>query len=188
MADYPKVKIVRSNKREGLIRARMLGHYHAIGPVETFIDSHIEVTEGWLEPLLNRIARDRTTVVVPIIDSIDADTFKYNFDKNGSICIGGFNWKLGFTWIPPSVSEKARRSDISQPIKFPTMSGGFFSIDKEFFEKLGLYDPGEFYCRYVEFSRMINYLFCGIFDKKVFKCGEGKTWKFLSRFGCAEVR
>jgi polypeptide N-acetylgalactosaminyltransferase len=48
----------------------------ATGEVVTFLDSHIEVTEGWVEPLLARIKEDRGHVVMPIIDSIDADLFE----------------------------------------------------------------------------------------------------------------
>lgn len=63
MANYPKVKIIRAKKREGLIRARLLGARHATAPVLTYLDSHCECTTGWLEPLLDRIARNSTTVV-----------------------------------------------------------------------------------------------------------------------------
>lgn len=44
--DYPKVKVVRTKQREGLIRARLLGFSNAKGDVVTFLDSHCECTIG----------------------------------------------------------------------------------------------------------------------------------------------
>lgn len=57
MADYPKVHIVRATKREGLIRARLLGAQKATAPVLTFLDSHVECTEG--KPVIDWICPNR---------------------------------------------------------------------------------------------------------------------------------
>ena len=51
------------------------------------------VTTGWLEPLLDRIARDNRTVVCPVIDGIADDTFEYKGGGSG-YQIGGFSWNL----------------------------------------------------------------------------------------------
>lgn len=67
------------------------------GQVITFMDSHCECAEGWLEPLLSRIALDRTTVVCPSIDVISDKTFKYMTASDNTW--GGFNWKLNFRWF-----------------------------------------------------------------------------------------
>lgn len=51
----------------------------------------MECTEGWLEPMLARIASDRSVVVVPHIDTIEADDLSYKQDKMDMF---GFNWNL----------------------------------------------------------------------------------------------
>lgn len=52
MVRLPKVRILRTKKREGLIRTRLLGAAAAKGEVITFLDSHCEANVNWLPPLL----------------------------------------------------------------------------------------------------------------------------------------
>ncbi|XP_058809673.1 putative polypeptide N-acetylgalactosaminyltransferase 9 [Phymastichus coffea] len=142
MMNYPKVRILRAQKREGLIRARLLGAAVATAPVLTYLDSHCECTEGWLEPLLDRIARNSTTVVCPVIDVIDDTTLEYHWRDSGGVNVGGFDWNLQFNWHAVPEREKKRHLNPAEPVWSPTMAGGLFAIDRQFFERLGTYDSG----------------------------------------------
>ncbi|XP_050509496.1 polypeptide N-acetylgalactosaminyltransferase 5 isoform X1 [Diabrotica virgifera virgifera] len=135
------VHVLRTERRSGLIRARLLGAKHVKGQVITFLDAHCECTEGWLEPLLARIVEDRKTVVCPIIDVISDETFEYITASD--MTWGGFNWKLNFRWYRVPQREMDRRGgDRTSPLRTPTMAGGLFSIDKDYFYELGSYDEG----------------------------------------------
>lgn len=143
------VIIVRAPKRVGLIRARLLGAENAKGQILTFLDSHCECTQGWLEPLLARIAEDRwqsyvvweiktcifnfthfcfrTVAVCPIIDVLNDQTFAYN--KGIELFRGGFNWNLQFRWyaVPPSELNR-RAKDVTAPILYKIRRGICFSF------------------------------------------------------------
>ncbi|VDN23672.1 unnamed protein product [Gongylonema pulchrum] len=133
------VKMLRTERNEGLIRARIFGAQHATGEVLVFLDSHCEVNERWLEPLLDRIAADRHTVVCPIIDIIDADTLKY---IESPVCKGGMSWSLTFKWdyFPASYFHEPKQ--YIRPLQSATMAGGLFAIDRKYFQELGQYDRG----------------------------------------------
>ncbi|NXM22719.1 GLT15 acetylgalactosaminyltransferase, partial [Ploceus nigricollis] len=109
------VKLIRSNKRLGVIRGRMLGAARATGDVLIFMDSHCECQKGWLEPLLARLSSSRNSVISPVIDVIDWKTFQYYHSVG--LHRGVFDWQLDFHWEPvPEHEEKVRQSPIS-PIR-----------------------------------------------------------------------
>ncbi|CAL8072157.1 unnamed protein product [Orchesella dallaii] len=140
IAAYPKVKLVRSKERLGLIRARMLGANNAKGPVLVFLDSHIETTEGWLEPLSDRITRNWTNVVCPIIDVIDYETLEYKMSERSITAVGGFTWDMVFNWKTATDEVLSALKTPADPVPSPTMAGGLFAIHKGFFDHLGQYD------------------------------------------------
>ncbi|XP_036617750.1 polypeptide N-acetylgalactosaminyltransferase 11 isoform X2 [Trichosurus vulpecula] len=134
-----KIQVVRNEKREGLIRGRMIGAAHATGEVLVFLDSHCEVNKMWLQPLLVPIQEDHRTVVCPVIDIISADTLMYS---SSPIVRGGFNWGLHFKWDLVPFSELGGPEGAIAPIKSPTMAGGLFAMNRQYFNELGQYDSG----------------------------------------------
>ncbi|EGD81824.1 hypothetical protein PTSG_02538 [Salpingoeca rosetta] len=141
LATIPKTRVLRLSERSGLIRAKVFGAEQAKGKVVTFLDSHCECNVGWLEPLLERIYLDRTTVVTPVIDNIDKKTFAYTGSPT-VITRGIFTWSLTFSWLDLPWFEQKKRKDPIAPLPSPTMAGGLFSMDREYFFEIGSYDMG----------------------------------------------
>ncbi|XP_064609307.1 putative polypeptide N-acetylgalactosaminyltransferase 10, partial [Liolophura sinensis] len=135
--EFTKVRVIRAQKREGLIRARLLGAREAKGEVLIFLDSHIEANYNWLPPLLDPIARDWKTVTCPMIDVVDTDHFGYRQQDLGAR--GAFDWAFNYKRLPRLRSDQKTPT---KPFENPVMAGGLFAIHKEWFWKLGGYDPG----------------------------------------------
>ncbi|CAL1533314.1 unnamed protein product [Lymnaea stagnalis] len=138
---FPKVKIVRSQKKMGLIKARLLGFEASTAPVAVFLDAHIECFPDWADSLLLQIKLNPKAVVFPLIDSINDKTFGVGCNNN-PIHYGTFHFKnLFFDWIEIPKREFDRRKDITIPFRSPVMPGGLFAISRKFFIELGTYDP-----------------------------------------------
>ncbi|XP_052272602.1 polypeptide N-acetylgalactosaminyltransferase 2-like isoform X1 [Dreissena polymorpha] len=139
LARIQKVKLIRNNQREGLMRSRVKGANAAQAPVLTFLDSHCECNTNWLEPLLLEVKLDKHRVVSPIIDVINMDTFEY-IGASADLK-GGFDWNLVFKWDYMTAEERNKRvNNPIEPIRTPMIAGGLFTIDKSWFEELGKYD------------------------------------------------
>lgn len=148
LADYisnlERVRLIRTKKREGLVRARLIGATYATGEVLTFLDCHCECVPGWIEPLLercrlaaslfqplqvknwsepsfflvgSRIGENSSTIVCPVIDTIDWNNFEYYMQTDEPM-IGGFDWRLTFQWHSVPERERKRRKTRIDPIRW----------------------------------------------------------------------
>lgn len=170
-----KVRLIRNDERQGLIRSRSRGATSATGDVVLFLDAHCEVNYDWLPPLLAPIAMNRRTLTVPVIDGIDADTFDYKpvYAHNNEHYRGIWEWGLLYKEIAVDMQKHLETHKVSEPYDSPTHAGGLFAIDREFFNELGLYDPGLLVWGGENFELSF----------KVWQCGGRLQWVPCSRVG-----
>ena len=97
---------------QGYKKVHNLASSQAKAQVLAFLDSNVECTPGWLEPLLNTVITDRSgtshsykrrevntillgrmRIAVPVLDDIDPIKFKYTRSDNN--LVAAFLWDLG---------------------------------------------------------------------------------------------
>uniref|UniRef100_A0AC35TS42 Glyco_trans_2-like domain-containing protein n=1 Tax=Rhabditophanes sp. KR3021 TaxID=114890 RepID=A0AC35TS42_9BILA len=133
------VKLYRATERMGLIKAKVNGAKLATGEVLFFLDSHCEASPGFLEPILQRIKDNRKSIVCPLIDHINAKDMRYS-GAGGVSSVGSFHWSLHFTWDPVQKEVSDKLEYVTSPVPSPTMAGGLFAANREYFFEIGAYD------------------------------------------------
>lgn len=101
----------------------------------------MEVSPGWLEPILDRFSKDMNVVVWPRVSTIDGDSLKMWLDNNDAGNIGGFAWNMDFNWINIKWYEGDHPTEMWEPKKSPTIIGATYAISKQFFTSVGMLDP-----------------------------------------------
>ncbi|EGD79205.1 polypeptide N-acetylgalactosaminyltransferase 6 [Salpingoeca rosetta] len=169
------IKLFHRHVHDGIVGARVRGAQEASHPILVFLDSHSEVSPGWIEPLVARIHEDRTRVVVPNIRGIDLDKLDLFPGELWPPAKGSFNWRLTFTIVPANIDRDlvGDGHPHTRPIRSPVMPGGLFAIDKDLFFQLGAYDPEIKYygAEHVELSF------------RVWQCGGSMEWIPCSNVG-----
>lgn len=126
----------RLPRQLGLMQARLAGAEKALSKVLVFLDAHVEVTRGWLEPLLAPLLENNKTCCTPVVDTIDYETFAY---RRGKPSRGFFDWDFNYVQLPLLKEEEQA---LPAPHDNPIMNGGLFAIDRSWFFELGGYDEG----------------------------------------------
>ncbi|CAF0961394.1 unnamed protein product [Adineta steineri] len=135
------VKYVRTKQRVGLVEARIIGAQTCEGDVVVVLDAHCECVTNWLPPLLTRIALNRKTLAVPIVDGIEWNTLRHNKAYGGTLYRGIWEWGFLYKEAELPKRERSLMKYDTEPYKSPTHAGGLLAIDKKWFFELGGYDP-----------------------------------------------
>jgi len=179
------IRAVRRDVHDGIVGARNRGADEAKHEIILFLDSHAEVAEGWLTPLVARIHEDPTRVVVPNIRGFNLDTLELMGGEPWPPSKGTFSWRLAYKPVMAQLDKdlvpgwKLHTS----PVRSPVMPGGLFAMRKDFFYKLGKYDPEIKYygAEHVELSFKI--WMCGGSMENVPCSNVGHIYREFNRFG-----
>lgn len=71
-----------------------------------FLEGHMEVTPGWIEPMLQHVAQFTKSVAIPVLDKIEFTTLNFK-EKNpeGSRTWVDFDWDGSFGYKRKKVAD-----------------------------------------------------------------------------------
>ncbi|XP_052059178.1 polypeptide N-acetylgalactosaminyltransferase 5-like [Mytilus californianus] len=159
------VRVIRNEESKGLMVARQRGIDQTIEDVIVVMDSHQEVAEVWLEPLLQQLKETPRALVVPVVDGIDMNTFQYKkteLDLKKKPIAFSFDWRLMQTIMPFKREYLLSRENFEvSPIRLPSVQGNVFVANKTIFQELGGMDTGMHVWGGEQIELAIKYITCG---------------------------
>jgi glycosyltransferase involved in cell wall biosynthesis len=120
---YGRVQLLRPDSRLGVAGARNFGAAHATGDVLVFSDAHVITPPGWLDPLLDVLARPEVGAVAPAISD-------------------GRSAGYGQKWSDASLAVEWLSRQGTEPYPVPLLCGCFLAMRREVFEQTRQFDSG----------------------------------------------
>ncbi|MCH7521230.1 MAG: glycosyltransferase family 2 protein [Candidatus Marinimicrobia bacterium] len=136
--NYPQVKLIKSPTNLSYSGGNNLGIRHASGDYIVLLNNDTEVTPGWLEPLAEEFASDRTIAACQpkILMMTDRSSFEYAGAAGGYMDWFGFPFLRGRIF---DVIEQDHGQYQNQVDLFWT-SGAAMAIRKSVLDEIGLLD------------------------------------------------
>lgn len=123
-----KVKIVRHDSTQGLIKAKKSGGDAAVGDVISFFDCHVAPQPGWEKDFFRLIGENYRRMVIPQITALDVDTWSQKGNGGGmSKCY--VTWDGDFKW-------GGNKDDMYMGM----LSGGLLAMSRRWWIESGGYD------------------------------------------------
>ena len=139
---YPKIKIVQNIKNGGYAKGYNDALQHVKADVYALVNSDVEVTEGWLDPIILTFKNEPQTAIIQpkILDYNNKSKFEY------AGAAGGFIDKLGYPYCRGRIfsnleTDTKQYNDVTEIF---WASGACFFIRAEIFHELNGFDESYF--------------------------------------------
>ena len=140
--NYPEIKLIRLDKNYGYAGGYNKGLQHINADILALINSDLEVTPGWLQPVIQEFEQyDETAIVQPKIkDYQNKNKFEYAGAAGGFIDLFGYPYCDGriLSKVEEDQGQYNRRKEIFWA------SGACFFIRKPVFDQLKGFDESFF--------------------------------------------
>lgn len=135
---FPEVRHILFDSNYGYCGGNNRAAEHANGDILLFLNNDVEVTPGWLEPLIEEIDSDPLNAAVqPKLRSVDQpDHFEY------AGAAGGFLDKFGYPFCRGRIFDTIEKDNYQydKASDIGWASGAALAIRKNVFHKLGKFD------------------------------------------------
>lgn len=140
--NYPAVKIIQNKGNFGYAHGYNVALQHVEEPYFCLLNSDVEVTENWLQPILDIFEKEKNVAIIQpkILDFKNKSLFEY------AGAAGGFIDKYGYPYCRGRIFETVEK-DNGQYDDFYEIfwaSGACFFIRKDVFNQLGGFDESFF--------------------------------------------
>lgn len=133
---YRAARFIHLEGAVGVVRARRFAVTQIATETVVFVDAHVEVSAGWLPPLLEAIAGDNRTLATPLLDVLDPETIQYK--RVVEPRRGLFDWTLRRREVP---LWSEQRRNLPRPYETPVMRAAVFAVNTKAFHTLSNFDP-----------------------------------------------
>lgn len=139
---FPTVKIIKNSGNYGFAKGYNDALKHIDAEIYALVNSDIEVTENWLQPILDTFEKENQTAIIQpkILDFKNKEYFEY------AGAAGGFIDKYGFPFCRGRIFDTIEKDNgqYNDNIELFWASGACFFIRKNVFHELGGFDESFF--------------------------------------------